>query len=201
MATKERLVVIGGVAAGMSAASAARRIKPDMEAIVVEKDFFISYGACSLPYFISDDVKDFNNLISLTPDVARNERGIAVLTRHEATGIDWEGREVTVKDLEKGTEQKLSYDKLVVATGGLPVRPPLPGIDLGNVYTLRTLIDGIEIKKFIDDWKSFHVCVGSPECLYINRFGQKRRPMKAVIVGGGYIGMEMSESLRKGDSK
>ncbi len=197
MATKERLVVIGGVAAGMSAASAARRIKPDMEAIVVEKDFFISYGACSLPYFISDDVKDFNNLISLTPDVARNERGIAVLTRHEATGIDWEGREVTVKDLEKGTEQKLSYDKLVVATGGLPVRPPLPGIDLGNVYTLRTLIDGIEIKKFIDDWKSFHVCVGSPECLYINRFGQKRRPMKAVIVGGGYIGMEMSESLRK----
>lgn len=197
MAKKERLVVIGGVAAGMSAASAARRIKPDMEAIVVEKDFFISYGACSLPYFISDDVKDFNNLISLSPEIARDERGITVLIRHEARKIDWEKKEVIVKDLQEETESILAYDKLVIATGGLPVRPPLPGIDLENIYTLRTLIDGIEIKKFIDEWRSFQVCVGSPECLYINRFGQKKRPMQAVIVGGGYIGMEMSESLRK----
>jgi NADPH-dependent 2,4-dienoyl-CoA reductase/sulfur reductase-like enzyme len=73
----------------------------------------------------------------------------------------------------------------------------LPGIDLANVFTIRTLLDGIAIKKFIDDWGAFEVCVGSPECLYVNRYGDEKRTMKAVIVGGGYIGMEMCESLRK----
>ena len=79
-----RLVVIGGVAAGMSAASSFKRTKPDAEVIVLEKDYFISYGACSLPYYISDDVKDFNNLISLTPETATEDRGITVLLRHNA---------------------------------------------------------------------------------------------------------------------
>jgi NADPH-dependent 2,4-dienoyl-CoA reductase/sulfur reductase-like enzyme len=197
MHDKERLVVIGGVAAGMSAASSARRIKPEMEAIVLEKDYFISYGACSLPYYISNDVKNFNDLISLTPNVAEQERGISVLTRHEVTGIDFEKKQVFVKNLENNKESKMSYDKLVIATGGLPIKPPLPGIDLPHVFTIRTLLDGIEIKKYIDEWGSFQVCVGSPECLYVNRYGAEKREMKAVIVGGGYIGMEMCESLRK----
>ena len=194
---KERLVVIGGVAAGMSAASAFKRLKPEAEAIVFEKDYFISYGACSLPYFISDDVKDFNQLISLTPEVARGERGLDVRTRTEIISLDCDRKEVRVKSLDSGEESTVAYDKLVIATGGLPVKPPLPGIDLKNVFTIRTLLDGIEIKKFIDEWNSFQVCVGSPECLYINRFGAQRRAMKAVVVGGGYIGMEMCESLRR----
>ncbi|MDD5245253.1 MAG: FAD-dependent oxidoreductase, partial [Syntrophorhabdaceae bacterium] len=194
---KERLVVIGGVAAGMSAASSYRRLKPEAEAIVLEKDYFISYGACSLPYYVSDDVKDFQDLISLTPKVATEERGITVLTRHEATGIDFSKKEVSARNLDKNEETKFSYDKLVIATGGLPVKPPLPGIDLQHVFTIRTLLDGIEIKKFIDEWGSFQVCVGSPECLYVNRYGAEKRIMKAIIVGGGYIGMEMCESLRK----
>ncbi len=194
---KERLVVIGGVAAGMSAASSYRRLKPEAEAIVLEKDYFISYGACSLPYYVSDDVKDFQDLISLTPEVATEERGITVLTRHEATAIDPSKKEVSVRNLDKNEETKISYDKLVIATGGLPVKPPLPGIDLQNVFTIRTLIDGIEMKKFIGEWGSFQVCVGSPECFYVNRFGAEKRTMKAVIVGGGYIGMEMCESFRK----
>jgi NADPH-dependent 2,4-dienoyl-CoA reductase/sulfur reductase-like enzyme len=194
---RERLLVIGGVAAGMSAASSYKRIKPDAEVIVFERDYFISYGACSLPYYISDDVKDFNQLISLTPKVAEEERDIRVMLRHEAVGIDFSKKEVQIKALDKGVETSIPYDKLVIATGGLPIVPPLPGIDLKHVFTIRTLIDGIEIKKFIDDWGSFQVCAGSPECLYINRFGAERRAMKAVIVGGGYIGMEMCESLRK----
>jgi len=194
---KERLVVIGGVAAGMSAASSYRRLKPEAEAIVLEKDYFISYGACSLPYYISDDVKDFQDLISLTPKVATEERGINVLTRHEATGIDFSKKEVSVKNHNKNEDTIISYDRLVIATGGLPVKPPLPGIDLQHVFTIRTLLDGIEIKKFIDEWGSFQVCVGSPECLYVNRYGAEKRIMKAIIVGGGYIGMEMCESLRK----
>jgi NADPH-dependent 2,4-dienoyl-CoA reductase/sulfur reductase-like enzyme len=197
MANKERLVVIGGVAAGMSAASSARRVKPEIEALVIEKDYFISYGACSLPYYISNDVKDFNDLVSLTPKVAEGERGIGVLVRHEVLGIDVAKREVRARNLETSEESALSYDKLVIATGGLPVRPPLPGIDLEHIFTIRTLLDGIAIKKYIDDWYTFEVCVGSPECLYINRYGARKRPMKGVIVGGGYIGMEMCESLRK----
>ncbi len=192
---KECLVVIGGVAAGMSAASSFKRIKPDAEVIVLEKDYFISYGACSLPYYISDEVKDFNNLISLTPKMA-TERGITVFLRHEALSIDPVKKEVHVKDLEKDEKKVIPYDKLVIATGGLPIKPPLPGIDLEHVFTIRTLIDGIEIKKFIDQWTTFDVCLG-PTCTYTNRFGIEKRTMKALIVGGGYIGMEMSESLKK----
>lgn len=194
---KERLIVIGGVAAGMSAASSFKRTKPDGEAIVFEKDYFISYGACSLPYYISDDVKDFNDLITLTPKMAIEERSIDVRIRHDVKKIDPNRKEVTVLDLDKNMEMRYSYDSLVIATGGLPVRPVLPGIELKNIFTIRTLMDGIEIKKYIDEWGLFQVCVGSPECLYINRFGENRRKMKAVIVGGGYIGMEMCESFRK----
>lgn len=194
---RERLVVIGGVAAGMSAASSYKRFKPEAEAIVLEKDFFISYGACSLPYYISDEVKDFNQLISLTPGVAEAERDITVLTRHEAKTIDIKNKELSAQNLDNGEELRITYDKLIIATGGLPVKPPLPGMDLKNVFTMRTLVDGIEIKRFIDEWNAFQVCVGSPECIYLNRFNVEKRPMKAVIVGGGYIGMEMCESLRK----
>ncbi len=192
----ERLVVIGGVAAGMSAASSFKRLKPEAEAVVLEKDHFISYGACSLPYYISDDVKDVNMLLSLTPKVATEERGITVLTRHEAMAIDPSKKTVTARNLDYGEEIIFPYDRLVIATGGLPVRPPLPGIDLDHVFTLRTLDDGIQIKKFIDQWTSFEPCVG-PQCVYVNPFGTQKRPMRAVVVGGGYIGMEMCESLRK----
>ena len=192
----ERLVVIGGVAAGMSAASSFKRLKPEAEAIVLQNDHFISYGACSLPYYISDDVKDINRLISLSPEVATKERGITVLTRHEARSIDPARKTVTAVDLDGNKEKTISYDHLVVATGGLPVRPPFPGIDLGHIFTLRTLHDGIEIKRFIDRWTTFEPCVG-PQCVYVNPFGAEKRPMRASIVGGGSIGMEMCESLRK----
>jgi len=195
MSGNKRLVVIGGVAAGMSAASSFKRIKPEAEAIVLEKDYFISYGACSLPYYISDDVKDFNNLISLSPEMASKERGITVLLRHEATGIDPAKKEIYVKDLEKGG-MGLSPITSLLSLPGSANQAPFPGIDLEHVFTIRTLIDGIEIKKFINEWTSFDVCVGS-ECAYMNRFGAEKRTMKAVIVGGGYIGMEMCESLRK----
>lgn len=192
----ERLVVIGGVAAGMSAASSFKRLKPEAEAIVLQNDHFISYGACSLPYYISDDVKDINRLVSLSPEVATKERGITVLTRHEAMSIDPAKRTVTAVNLDTKEEKTVSYDHLVIATGGLPVRPPFPGIELGRIFTLRTLHDGIEIKKFIDRWTTFEPCIG-PQCLYVNPFGTERRPMRASIVGGGSIGMEMCESLRK----
>ena len=175
MAHQERLVVIGGVAAGMSAASSARRLRPEMEVVVLERDAYISYGACSLPYYISDDIKDVKSLFALTPDVAEKERGIRVRTRHEVVAIDKGRKEVVVHDLEREKEGRLPYDKLVLATGGSPIVPALPGIDLQHVFTIRTIGDGMAIKTYISD----------------------ERAKRAVIVGGGYIGMEMSETLRK----
>ena len=190
----ERLIAIGGVAAGMSAASSFKRIKPDAQALVFEKDYFISYGSCSLPYYISNDLEDFTNLLSITPKVALEERGIDVFLRHEATNIDVVKQEVSVKNIESGETKKFSYDKLVIATGAVPVRPSLPGVDLDRVFVVRTLVDGIHIKNYIDQWHSFHV-LEKPEWGYRNIFGIEKRKMKAVIVGGGYIGMEMCESL------
>ncbi|MHB8109361.1 MAG: FAD-dependent oxidoreductase [Syntrophorhabdaceae bacterium] len=192
----DRLVVIGGVAAGMSAASSFKRLQPEAEAIVLEKDYFISYGACSLPYYISDDIKDIKSLLSLTPDVAKNERGITVLTRHEALSIDPAVKTVTALDLDKNETKLIPYDKLVIATGALPIRPAFPGIDLAHVFTLRNIHDGVEIKKFIDEWSAFEPCLGH-ECVYKNPFGNEKRLMQACIVGAGSIGMEMCESLRK----
>jgi NADPH-dependent 2,4-dienoyl-CoA reductase/sulfur reductase-like enzyme len=194
---EERVLVIGGVAAGMSAASGAKRVRPEMEAIVIEKDYFISYGVCSLPYYVSDDVQDINDLISLTPKIAEDERGIKVLTRHEAVGIDVGEKLVRVRDLEEGRESAMTYHKLIIASGALPIKPLLVGIDLEHIFTVRTLQDSIDIKKYINEWSTFDTCLGSAECFYTNRFGDKKRTMKAVIVGGGYIGMEMCESLRK----
>ena len=173
MGKKERLVVVGGVAGGMSAASSFRRLKPEAEVIVLEKDEHISYGACSLPYYIAGLVKNIRDLIGFTPESAKEQRDITVWTRHEAVEIDPGNKRVTVKDLVGGGNQTLDYDALVVATGGVPIVPPFGGIDLANIFTIRTIGDGLAIKKFIDE--------GAPK--------------RAVIVGGGYIGMEMTESL------
>jgi NADPH-dependent 2,4-dienoyl-CoA reductase/sulfur reductase-like enzyme len=175
MARKERVVIIGGVAAGMSAASSAKRERPEMEVTVLEKDSHISYGACSLPYYISDEVKDHNDLIALTPQIAEKERGIKVRTGHEVFSINTRMREVMAMDSRRGRKVIFPYDRLVLATGGLPIIPSFPGIGLKNIFPIRTLNDGLVIKRFI----------------------QKRKPNRAVIVGGGYIGMEMCEALQK----
>lgn len=174
MAKKERLVVIGGVAGGMSAASSFKRLQPDAEAIVFEKDSHISYGACSLPYYIADIVKDIHDLIGFTPETALRERDIHVRIRQEVTEIDPEKKEVSVTFLETGQTERISYDKLVIATGGSPIVPPFGGATLENIFTIRNIGDGLAIKRFIDE----------------------KAPRKGVIVGGGYIGMEMAESLR-----
>ena len=102
---KDRLVVVGGVAAGMSAASAAKRIRPDMEVIVFEKSPFISYGACSIPYYVSDEIKDYRDLIAVTPDAAEKERSLVVRTLHEVTSILPDQKEVLVRSVDKGKEE------------------------------------------------------------------------------------------------
>lgn len=175
MKNKERILVIGGNAAGMSAASAAKRVKKESEVLVLEKDQFISYASCSLPYYVSDDIRDIEQLIALTPDVAEKEREIRILLGKEVVGIDLKKGTVLVKDLKELRDEKYEFDTLVLATGASPIIPNLPGIDSQGIFTLRTLKDGLRIKEFI----------------------QKTTPREAVIVGGGYIGIEVSESLTK----
>ncbi|CUT03700.1 CoA-disulfide reductase [Candidatus Chrysopegis kryptomonas] len=169
----ERLVVIGGVAAGMSAASRARRLRPDLEILVFEKSGFVSYGSCGLPYFVSDIIKAPENLVVYDAKFFKEKRNIDVFTHHEALKIFPAKRTLLVKNLENDKEFEVQYDKLVIATGARAVRPNVKGVDLKGIFTIRFLEDGIEIKSFI----------------------KENSPRKALIVGAGYIGMEMAESL------
>ncbi|RLC71414.1 MAG: NADH oxidase, partial [Chloroflexi bacterium] len=171
---RERFVVIGGVAAGMSAASRAKSRKPDMEVVVLERGQFVSYGSCGLPYFISDLVKDVQGLVVHDAAFFREKRGIEVLTGHEVTRIDPQSKVVFARNLEKGEEITLGYDKLAICTGASPVRPELPGVNLKNVFVLRTAEDGVALKEFIDE----------------------EAPKRAAIIGAGLIGLEMAEAFR-----
>ncbi|MER8195191.1 FAD-dependent oxidoreductase [Streptomyces microflavus] len=175
----ERLVVIGGDAAGMSAASQARRLKgPDeLEIIAFERSRFTSYSACGIPYWVSGDVGHRDDLIARTPEEHR-ERDIDLRMRTEVTEIDVAGRRVRALDRESGDTYWTGFDKLVIATGARPVRPELPGIDAPGVHGVQTLGDG---QALLDSLDAVHS-------------GRRRR---AVVVGAGYIGVEMAEAMLK----
>ncbi|MEJ2188429.1 MAG: FAD-dependent oxidoreductase, partial [Acidobacteriota bacterium] len=164
-----RVVVVGGVAAGMSAASQIRRRRPDARVTVFERGGYISYGACGMPYNLEDPERAIEDLVVLSPEKARKERGIELELRHEVTEIDLERMDVEVADLEGGGTRREPFDALVVATGARAVRLPLPGFDLPGVEVLRTLDDGAKIKHLLED-----------------------DPARVVVIGAGYIGMEMA---------
>ena len=168
--SQTKIVIIGGVAGGMSAASKAKRENPELDVTVFERSHHISYGACGMPYVIGGLIPDLEDLVSRTPDEMA-EKGVEVKVRHEVTEIDHEKRTVKVKDLGSGDTFEEIYDTLVLATGAQAVRPDLPGIDLKNIYTLRHMEDASAILEATEDAK------------------------RAVIVGGGYIGLEMAEAL------
>ena len=138
----KKIVVIGGVAAGLKAASKARRNDPQAQITVVERGDIISYGACGMPYYVSGDVAHIDDLMKTpvgvlrSPAYFKNIKNIDVLTQTVALKIDRQAKTVLVKALASGEESLLPYDKLVLGTGASPVRPSLPGIGLGNIYTL-----------------------------------------------------------------
>ncbi|NEA50003.1 FAD-dependent oxidoreductase [Streptomyces sp. SID10815] len=170
----ERLVVIGGDAAGMSAASQARRLRgPDeLEIVAFERGHFTSYSACGIPYWVAGDVDERDDLIARGPEEHR-ERGIDLRMRTEVTEIDVAGGRVRAREVETGAESWTSYDKLVIATGARPIRPDLPGVDASGVHGVQTLDDG---QALLDT---------------LTRAPGRR----AVVVGAGYIGVEMAEAL------
>lgn len=171
----KKIVIIGGDAAGMSAASKIRRLEPDSELVVFEKGAYISFAACGIPYWISGVVDDGSKLQVLTPQLARENRGIDVRTRHEVLEISRKSKRLSVKNHDTGEVFQESYDSLLIATGARAQQPPFPGLNLPGVFTLRNLTDGFRIKEYIEKQKIKH----------------------ATIIGGGYIGLEMAEAFRQ----
>ena len=171
----ERLIVIGGCAAGMSAASKARRLNPDLEVVVYEKTGFVSYASCGLPYYVSGIISDHNKLVVRTP-AQFAKQNIEVQLHHKVTEVEAENRRVRVTDLEDGHSWYESYDRLLIATGGGPTMLPDFSLgDLGGVFVLRAVEDGVAVRDFV----------------------QREKPKHAVIIGAGYIGVEMAESFHE----
>jgi NADPH-dependent 2,4-dienoyl-CoA reductase/sulfur reductase-like enzyme len=169
----ERLVVVGGDAAGMSAASQARRRRDvdDLEILVFEKGPYTSYSACGIPYFLGGIVEDANTLIVRNPDEFRDKYAIDARVGHEVTEIDLDARKVTVRTNDG--EELVPFDQLVMATGGRPLRPQLENVDADGIFGVQVLADGFAVDAFLKEESS----------------------RKAVIVGTGYIGLEMAEAL------
>ncbi|MBU9714226.1 CoA-disulfide reductase [Evansella tamaricis] len=167
-----KLLVIGGIAAGMSAASKLKRMDKDAQVTVYEKGGFLSYGACGLPYYVSGENDDYTKMIARTKDHF-DSMGIDILLKHEVLKVVPAKKQIMVKNLETNDIFLDSYDKLMISTGTVPVIPPFPGVDLENVHVLKTMEDGIKLKELVN----------RPEI------------QNVVIVGGGYIGIEVAEAM------
>ncbi len=177
---EKKIVIIGAVAAGPKAACHLKRLRPGWDVTMVDQDSLISYGGCGIPYYVCGDVSDEAELRSTSFHMVRDEtffrqaKGVNVLTRTRALAIDRKEKVVQVKNLDSGEERELPYDKLMLATGARPFVLPIPGSDLDGVFTIANLHKAIEIKKRIAGGKV----------------------SRAVVIGGGAIGVEMAEALK-----
>jgi NADPH-dependent 2,4-dienoyl-CoA reductase/sulfur reductase-like enzyme len=158
----------------MSAAAKAKRTNRDLEVAVYEQGGYISYAACGMPYYIAGDIPDARDLIVRTPEQMAKQ-GVQVHLHHRVTAIDTESQSVTVDDLQGGRILSAPYDKLVIATGAHPVRPRLPGLELEGVFGLRSMESGLAVQRYLEE----------------------RNPESAIVVGGGYTGVEMAETFRR----
>ena len=169
-----KVVIVGGVAGGATAAARIRRLDEQAEIVVFERSGFVSYANCGLPYYIGEVIDDPEDLILQTPESFFSRFRVLMKVHHEVTAIHPDQKSLTVKNLETGATFEESYDKLLLSPGAKPVIPDLPGIDSSKLFTLRTVEDTFRIKEFVD----------------------RNKPKSAVIVGGGFIGLEMAENLR-----
>ncbi len=169
-----RVIIIGGVAAGMSAAAKLKRMKPDASVVVYEKTDIVSFGACGLPYFVGGFFDDPNNMIARTPEKFR-ETGIELFTKHEVMSVDFDNKKLIVKDIENNKEFEDSYDQMMIATGASAIIPPIKNVKLENVHTLKSMEDGIKIKEIL----------------------AKDEIKKVAIIGAGFIGLEAVEAAKK----
>lgn len=165
--------MIGGDAGGMSAASTAARRDPELEVVVIERGVRTSYAACGIPYVVGGELDDLERLVVRSPQQFRDKQGFDVRMRHEAVAIDIGSSSVEVRDLDGGTTSAVPYDELLIATGARPMKPPIPGIDGAGIHTVQTLGDTAKLVEIAE----------SGTC------------DRVVVVGGGYIGLEMAEAF------
>lgn len=169
----KKIVIIGGVAGGMSAAARARRLSEDSRIIVVERGAHVSYANCGLPYFVGGEIESKNKLLVVTPADLKSKLDIEVRVHSEVIDIDTASTTVTIKDSQNNIVYGETYDELILAVGASPIKPRLQGIDLPGLFTVRSVEDAESINKWIEDYK----------------------PTTAVVAGGGFIGLEMAEQL------
>jgi NADPH-dependent 2,4-dienoyl-CoA reductase/sulfur reductase-like enzyme/rhodanese-related sulfurtransferase len=168
-----KLVIVGGVAGGATAAARARRVSEDAEIVVFERGEYISFANCGLPYYIGNVIKRRAHLLLATPEEFKKTYNIDVRIFSEVIGINPKEKTVEIKNTATGKKYREAYDKLILSPGAEPIKPPLEGIELENIFNLRNIPDSDRIKKIVDE----------------------RNPQCAVVVGGGFIGLEMAENL------
>ena len=173
-----KVIIIGGVAGGATTAARIRRVDEAAEIILLEKGKYISYANCGLPYYIGGVIEEREKLFVQTPEAFSTRFRVDVRTENEVIFIDRKRKTVTVRRSSEDTYQE-SYDKLLISTGASPVRPPLPGIDLNGIFTLRNVADTDRIKEYINT----------------------HAPRRAVVIGAGFIGLEMAENLHAQGAK
>jgi NADPH-dependent 2,4-dienoyl-CoA reductase/sulfur reductase-like enzyme/rhodanese-related sulfurtransferase len=171
----KRVLIVGGVAGGASCAARLRRLDEKAEIVVFEKGVYPSFANCGLPYYVGGAIPDEAKLLVATPDLLRTRFNLEVRTEHEVLGINREARSIEVKDLRSGSVSREAYDALVLSPGAVPARPALPGVDLGGVFTLRNIPDSRAMRAWIQETSS----------------------KRAVVAGGGFIGLEMAENLAR----
>ena len=170
-----KVVIVGGVAGGATAAARLRRLDENAQIVMIERSGYVSYANCGLPYYIGGTITDRAKLTLQTPQSFRNRFDIDARVRQEVISIDRRARTVTVRRLDDGVEYIESYDKLILSPGARPSIPPLPGVDAERLFTLRTVEDTYRIAEFIE----------------------REQPRRATVVGAGFIGLEMVENLRE----
>lgn len=185
MSDTRRIVVVGGVAGGMSAATRARRMNERAEIIVLEKDGYVSFANCGLPYYVGGEIAEREKLLVVKPELLRRRFRLDIRLRHEAVAIDAAAKSVRVLNRDTGEHMDLGYDKLILAPGAAPIVPAMPGADAPNVFTLRNVEDTDRIKAWLDDPRRRQEDV------------VETAPMRALVVGAGYIGLEMTEQLAR----
>lgn len=169
----KKVLIVGGVAGGATCAARLRRLDEQAEIVVFERGPYVSFANCGLPYYVGDVIREESKLLLASPALFRSRFEIDVRTEHEVLSIDRAARTIRVNDIRNGRTFDAPYDALVLSPGAAPVRPPLPGVDLPGVFTLRNVPDSREIRRWIDAHKA----------------------ARAVVVGGGFIGLEMAENL------
>ena len=168
-----KVVIVGGVAGGASAAARIRRLDEHAQIIMIERSGYVSYANCGLPYYVGGVIKEQEELTLQTPESFWDRFRIDVRVRQEVTAINPAEKNVTVRALDSGKSYTETYDKLLLAPGAKPTVPALSGVDSERVFTLRTVEDTLRIRRFVED----------------------RKPKTAVLAGGGFIGLEMAENL------